>query len=140
METNVSIAAIKPHLLVCEWTGYRHTQARPPLWVQMVRPQPCSGIREDGCPDVLLVEGQHWPLPLQLSGSYPAVSHRLLRSSTEKMSIVKSMYLCVCVCMCAGLSLSPVPCFPGLFPKPCSPDLWRVPEPIPGQNPRKDGM
>lgn len=38
-----------------------------------------------------------------------------------------------CECVWMDLSRSPAACFPGLYPNPCIPNLWEVPEPIPGQ-------
>lgn len=35
-------------------------------------------------------------------------------------------------CVSISIGLSPVLCIPGLYPKPCIPDLWVVPEPMPG--------
>lgn len=130
------------HLLVCEEAGYRHKQARPPQWAQGEQLRLGSGSHGDGCPDVPSVEGQHWLLPPQLSESYPGMSHCLLGEGGHKYireQILWNVYrrwaqleVC-CECVWMDLSRSPAACFPGLYPNPCIPNLWEVPEPIPGQ-------
>lgn len=125
------------HLLVFEQAGYRHTQAPPPLWERTAQLRPGNGCHGDGCPGVQLGEGQHWPLPLQLSGSYPGVSHCLLGGPGTDIKgpemYTEDKFDWICVGVCVVVYHSPAPCFPGLYPKPCIPDLWEVAEPIPGQ-------
>ncbi len=99
------------HLLVCEQACYRHTQARPPLWVQTAQLRPGNGCHGDGCPGVQLEEGRHWPLPLRLSGSYPAVSHWSLGGTGTGIKIGAEMYTedeldWVCVCVRGSVSLT----------------------------------
>lgn len=123
-------------LVVREPAGCRHTRAPPPRWARTERVRPGSSCHGDGCPGVRWGAGRHWPRPLQLSGSSPAESRRLLvgagKDTEESCRKLTRMLNWVSVRLCP----SPVPCFPGLYPKPCIPDLWEDVEPIPAQKGR----
>lgn len=129
------------HLLLCQKEDYRHKQVWPIQWVQREQLQPDNGSHGDGYPAVQREEVQHWPLPLLLSGFSPVMSHCLLRNTgtwilstrnDEQWLERKCECMRACVWVSISLRLLPAPCLPGLYPKPCNPDLWTVPEPIPG--------
>lgn len=67
------------------------TLERRLLWGQMGQRRRGNGYRGGGGPVVPWGEGQRWPRPLQLFGSYPGAIRWLLRDTDVRTEVQREM-------------------------------------------------